>query len=225
MCFSASASFGAGIVLSVIGIATLRSVKQPAQIPFASLPLLFAVQQIAEGFLWLSFTNTNFEFLRTPSTYTFLFFAQVAWPAIVPTSILILKKPADRKLIPKLLAVIGGAIAVFLAYCLFTYDIEANAGGHHIAYKQDYPVSLKRFGAVLYISATILPPFFFKQKSMLILGVTILISYAITAIFYQGYILSVWCFFSAIMSCIIYFIINEINKQQKHRLAARKFIR
>lgn len=217
MCFSASASFGAGIVLTVIGVATLRKVKQPTQIPFAALPLLFAAQQITEGFLWLSFTNASFTFLRTPATYIFLFFAQVVWPAIVPTSILMLKKPADRKFIPKLLAAIGGAIAIFLGYCLFTFPIEANAIGNHIAYKQDYPVNLKSFAAALYISATILPPFFFKQRSMLTLGVTILISYVVTAIFYQGYILSVWCFFAAIMSCIIYFVIKELNKNHKIR--------
>lgn len=223
MCFSASASFGAGVVLSIIGVATLRKVKQPTQVPFASLPLLFAAQQITEGFLWLSFTNTEFEFLRTPTTYIFLFFAQVVWPAIVPLSILLLKKPSERKVIPKLLTVIGAAIAVFLAYCLYAYHIEANAVGHHIAYKQDYPISLKRFGAVLYISATILPPFFFRQKSMLALGVTILISYAVTAIFYQGYILSVWCFFAAILSCIVYFVIYEMNKNHKNRSIFPKF--
>lgn len=51
MCFSASVSFSAGAVLSVIGVATLRQVKRPAEILFAATPILFALQQIAEGLL------------------------------------------------------------------------------------------------------------------------------------------------------------------------------
>ena len=43
------------------------------------------------------------------------------------------------------------------------------------------------------------------------LGAAILISYIITAIFYEHYILSVWCFFSAILSVSVYLITLEIK--------------
>ena len=46
MCFSATASFGASIVLTGIGVASLKQVKEPAQYPFASIPLIFGVQQL-----------------------------------------------------------------------------------------------------------------------------------------------------------------------------------
>jgi hypothetical protein len=55
MCFSASASFGAGIVLAVIGVATIKKREQPSQIYFATIPFLFSIQQVSEGFLLSSF--------------------------------------------------------------------------------------------------------------------------------------------------------------------------
>ena len=92
MCFSAGASFGAGVVLSVIGIASLKKVQTPSQIVFASVPLIFSVQQITEGFLWLALSNPAFAFLQQFTTYTFLFFAQVVWPMWVPLAIFLLEK-------------------------------------------------------------------------------------------------------------------------------------
>jgi len=55
MCFSATASFIAGVSLLVLGVATVKKAKRKAEIPFAMIPLLFGVQQIIEGMLWLSF--------------------------------------------------------------------------------------------------------------------------------------------------------------------------
>ena len=54
MCFSATASFGASAVLGVIGVAAVAKAKTKPQRLFASIPLVFAVQQLSEGFLWLS---------------------------------------------------------------------------------------------------------------------------------------------------------------------------
>jgi len=53
---------------------------------------------------------------------------------------------------------------------------------------------------------------------MWLLGATILVSYVITEIFYDHYIVSVWCFFSSIISVAIYAIILEINKAEKEKV-------
>ena len=97
MCFSASASFGAGIVLSAIGIASIKKSETKPQLFFASIPLFFAVQQITEGFLWLALSKPDYALLRWPATYIFLFFAQVVWPFWVPFAILMLEKEQKQK--------------------------------------------------------------------------------------------------------------------------------
>jgi hypothetical protein len=64
MCFSASASFGAGAALTVLGVLSLRKSESRSHIMFASIPLLFAAQQFTEGFVWLSFINPKFAGLN-----------------------------------------------------------------------------------------------------------------------------------------------------------------
>jgi len=54
MCFSASASFAGGAVLTTIGVASVSKVSDPKQKLFAEIPLLFAFQQFAEGVVWLT---------------------------------------------------------------------------------------------------------------------------------------------------------------------------
>ena len=211
MCFCATASFGAGIVLSVIGVAAIKKTNHPSQILFASIPLIFAVQQISEGFLWVTLPNPENAQIQKILTFVFLFFAQIVWPFWVPLAILLFEKKSGRKKIQKALVFTGVLLALYFAYCLLTFNVQAKIIGYHISYIQDYPNSLKSFCVILYAIATILPPIFSHVKRMWMLGLTIFLSYIISAIFYENYILSVWCFFASIISVSIYAIIKEIE--------------
>jgi hypothetical protein len=212
MCFSASASFGAGIVLSVIGAVSIKKAESKSHVVFASIPLIFAVQQITESFLWLALSNPDFAKFRWPATYLFLFFAQVVWPFWIPFAILKLEKEQRRRKIGLALVLIGTIISLYLAYCLVFFNVEASIIGRHISYYQDYPAKLSHYGGLLYIIATIVPPFFSSVKKMWTLGTAIFISYIITAIFYTGYIVSVWCFFASIISIAVLAILLEMKK-------------
>ena len=97
MCFSAGASFGASALLLVGGYATLKKVKQPNQMMFAAIPLIFSIQQFTEGFVWLSFQDPGFYSLQHVFSNIFLFFALIVWPIWVPVSILQLEEEAKRK--------------------------------------------------------------------------------------------------------------------------------
>jgi hypothetical protein len=215
MCFSATASFGAGAVLTVIGVASIKIAPSKTQLPFGTIPLIFAVQQITEGFLWLALTNPAYASLREVATYNFLFFAQVVWPAWVPYAIYKFTPKDEQRTFGKILVATGVLVSTYLAYCLLSYPVEANVVGYHISYTQDYPVALSRYGGLLYIIATIAPPFFSRVKGMWMLGAAILISYVITAILYTDYIVSVWCFFASIISIAILAIMHQ------HRSSAR----
>ena len=54
MCFSATASVSAGAVLLGIGTLTLKAANRPREFPFAAIPMLFAIQQLSEGVIWLT---------------------------------------------------------------------------------------------------------------------------------------------------------------------------
>ena len=48
MCFSATASFTAGVALLIVGTVTTRRASRRTELPFALIPLLFGVQQLLE---------------------------------------------------------------------------------------------------------------------------------------------------------------------------------
>jgi hypothetical protein len=60
MCFSAGASVGASAVLAGVGVAAIKNSGKSPQRLFAVTPLLFAVQQFVEGFIWLSLINSEY---------------------------------------------------------------------------------------------------------------------------------------------------------------------
>lgn len=209
MCFSANASFTAGTVLTVIGAVSVRKVKAPSQIFFASIPVLFAIQQFSEGFLWLSLTKPAFADLRTSMTFIFLFFAQVVWPFWVPFAVLKLKPKNERSVIGKLFLIAGSSVSLYLGYCLLNYPVNARIDEMHIAYDQLYPQSIAFICGIFYVLATVFPPFLAGIKRMWMLGLSILISYVITTIFYNDYLVSVWCFFASVISIAVYSVVHE----------------
>lgn len=211
MCFSASASFTAGAVLTVIGVAALRKTKQPSDIPFASIPLLFALQQVTEGFVWLSLTNPEYAFLEDFSSHTFIFFAQILWPIWVPFSFLKLKREGS-KVLAKIFLGLGVLLGSVLGYYLLTYPLQAEVIGNHISYDQDYPMKFRYLGGVIYIIVTIVPPFTSGNKKNWILGSAIFLSYIFTEIFYSQYVVSVWCYFAAVLSAMVLWIIASKRK-------------
>jgi len=215
MCFSASASFGAAVVLSVIGVASIKKAQQPNEKAFAAIPLIFAVQQVFEGFIWLADQNPAFQFMQPLSTYAFLIFAQIVWPVWIPFSILLLDKTEKYKKIRQVLLGVGSISSLYLTYCLINYPVIGKVEGYHIAYIQNYPEQLNYLSGFIYMIATVLPPFFTSIKRLWILGAAIFVSYLITALFYEDYIVSVWCFFAAVISAFVLVIIYQTNQNSK----------
>ena len=109
MCFSATASFAAGAFLLGLGTLTLKSARRPREIPFAAIPLLFAIQQLTEGVVWLSFRDEA-PLLNTAMTHVFSFFSHVLWPIYVPIAVLLIEPPGRRR--QALLAFVAAGLAV-----------------------------------------------------------------------------------------------------------------
>jgi hypothetical protein len=200
MCFSATASFIAGISLSVIGVATVKKAERKAEIPFAMIPLLFGIQQIIEGMLWLSF-QFDTHLLNVTMTYLFAFFSHVLWPIFVPLSICLVETVVWRKKVILAFQIIGGAVGLYLLYFIITFPITSEIKVHVLYIFPDFhkpPVLL------LYIVATCVSGFFSSHKMINIFGVLALLLFIVSYWFYTVAFFSVWCFFSAILSVVIY---------------------
>ena len=212
MCFSAPASFISGAALSVIGVAAIYKARTIPQRIFAAIPLIFAIQQCCEGFLWLSFCSRGYEYLYHPAMYAFLFLAHALWPAFVPLSVLLLEKQARRKKILMVCSGLGILTALYFCYCLYAYPVTALAESHHIRYVLTFPEVLRWLSGLCYILAAVCAPFISSIKPVRFFGLILLVSYIIARTLYQDYMVSVWCYFAAILSLFVLWIVVKIGK-------------
>jgi hypothetical protein len=213
MCFSAGASFAGGVIISAIGVATVRMVHKPSQILFGTIPVFFGLQQIMEGVLWLTLPMIKYEGIQHFSTYIFLIMAQVIWPVMIPVSVLLMEVSRTRKKILYALVFVGSLLSVYYSFCLILFHINPVIEGFHIHYGTDFPASLSYPAFIFYLLATITPLFVSSIKRTHLMGILMTLSCLITGIFYQQYLLSVWCFFAAIISGVIFWILSDSREE------------
>ncbi len=212
MCFSPEASFTATAVLITAGIVAVKEAKFTAKVAFAVIPILFAVQQFAEGMLWLALQNPYHDNWRKPATYVFLVFAQVVWPFWVPFSIYLMEKKQPARTILKGFAIAGGLLAIYLFLRIITSPITASIDCNHIYYNLDVPQYSLILVDIFYLVFVILPPFISSARKTSLLGVIIVLSLLITEIFYTKALISVWCFFAAILSVIVIYVLRKMPR-------------
>ena len=213
MCFSTEASFIGGIVISTIGVITIRKVHKPSQIVFACIPLFFGLQQIGEGFLWLSLEHPEFAVLQKPATYWFLIMAEVFWPFMTPLAVLMMEVNKKRIKILRVLLGMGIAVSLYFVYCLLAFNVTPEIRGYHIEYVEDFPKSVELFVFAVYLVASIVPLFVSSVERTYLLGILMTLSCIVTIILFTQFLTSVWCFFGAAMSVVIFWILRDARRK------------
>jgi len=201
MCFSATASFSAGAVLLGIGVFTLKSASRPRELPYAAIPMLFAIQQLSEGVIWLTFRHEAPR-LNAAMTYFYSFFSHVLWPIYVPWAVLLIEPPGLRRRALLVFVVAGVAVGASLSYFLLAFPIVSQPVGQHIEY-----VSPHFFAAAtmtLYLMSTTVSPILSTHRMVKLFGALALSSFAAAYFFYATWFISVWCFFAAVLSAVVY---------------------
>lgn len=217
MCFSAQASFTAAAVIGVIGVASIIKAK-PSLRPLAFTPLIFALQQATEGVVWVTLLDGDTtSLLHKASMYIFLMMATMLWPVWVPWVLLKAEKNQNRKRWLRYNVCIGWFIAVLAGLGLLLLKHFAVDTHHHISYSYD----LHRLSSVpreiinllyyvmfiLYIFPTIISWFISTVRGTWILGIFLAVGWVVSMVAYFMSFGSVWCFFSAVTSIIIFFIV------------------
>lgn len=200
MCFSATASFVAGTALSVLGVATLGATRRRSEIPFAAIPLIFGFQQMIEGALWLSF-RFDVPQLNLAMTYLFSMFSHVLWPIFVPFAIGLLETVPWRRTVIWGFQGVGLLVGLYLLFLIVEFPVTAVAA-ENIVYVSPHfykiPVML------LYLAATCVSCFFSSNATIRLFGVLALLLFAAAYGFFAVALFSVWCFFAALLSAIIF---------------------
>ena len=200
MCFSVTASFSAGAFLLGLGTLTLKLARRPRELAFAAIPLLFAIQQLIEGVIWLTF-RYEAPLLNAVMTHVYSFFSHVLWPVYVPVAVLLIEPRGWRRTAMAVIAAAGLAVGAYLMYTLVLFTVVARPTGQHIEY-----VSPHFYAAAvmsLYLLSATVSPILSSHRMVKVFGVLALLSFASVYYFYATWFISVWCFFAALLSVII----------------------
>jgi len=213
MCFSSEASFVGGVVISAIGVATIREIHKPSQLVFASIPLFFGIQQIVEGCLWVTLPNADYLNIQKVLTIFYLILAQVLWPAIIPVSVLLMEENQKKRRLLRIFLAMGITLSLYYSMCLLLFTVTPEINGYHILYTTTFPDLLAIPAFVVYLVATITPLFISGIKRTHLMAVLMFFSCLITGIFFTQYLISVWCFFAALISAVIFWILRDAKNE------------
>lgn len=209
MCFSAQASIVSAVILIGIGLASLKKAHPHKNLyPFAALPLFFGIQQAFEGLVWTGVTHHNNNYIYFGSL-GFLFFAFLFWPIWMPFCVYKLEHKPKKKRILGWLALLGLLYSLFIlaiGCCTFTTLVKQ----HHLEYVipglNTHPIIL----TIGYLIVTIIPFFITTYYLVWLFGLGLLFAFIASAAMFAGAITSIWCFFAAILSVLVWVIVRNL---------------
>jgi hypothetical protein len=201
MCFSATAKFVGSGVLGAVGVVTLTKVRHRRELLFAALPILFAIHQFIEGFVWLGLDGILSPTVTHDMGAAFMLYAQGLLPFLLPLSVLLFEpdRKSQRRMQPFL--VLGAGTTLYILWALTAYPTGVYVRGNSIVYMNQ--ATNNTTVAVLYVIATCGSLFFSKIRSMVVFGAANLAILLIVMAFKRYAFTSLWCAYAAVASVII----------------------
>jgi hypothetical protein len=201
MCFSATANFVGSTALGAVGVVTLTRVRHRRELLFASLPLLFAIHQFIEGFVWLGLDGILSPAVTHDMGAAFMLYAQGLLPFLLPLSVLLFEPTANSRLRMRPFLVLGAGTTLYILWALTAFPTQVYVKGNSIVYINQATNNI--IVAILYVIATCGSLFFSKIKPMILFGVANLAILLIVMEVRRYAFTSLWCAYAAVASVII----------------------
>jgi hypothetical protein len=218
MCFSATASFTATALLIPMGIyaSKIAWLRDARYLPLAVIPLAFGIQQGIECIEWLSLTSNQADMIRF-GALGFLFFAYGFWLVCPALGMFILERRAWAK--PRLLTigVIGMLFSASIYLPLWIYPdwltVVVRQGSIDYQTQMIYDSFLSRdILRLIYLLIVLGPLYLSNIDRIRIFAGLIALSLIASAYFFNYAFVSVWCFWSAILSINIVYIVQSLPR-------------
>jgi hypothetical protein len=201
MCISAAVNFTGSGILATVGVVTLTRVKHRRELLFASLPILFAIHQFIEGFVWLGLDGLLSPTITHNMGAAFMLYAQGLLPFLLPLSVLLFEADAKSRRRMQPFLIIGSLTTLYILWALTAYPTQIFVRGHSIVYVN--PATNNILVAVVYVVATCGSLLFSKVRDMVIFGIAnLVILLAVMAVKRYAFT-SLWCAYAAAASVII----------------------
>lgn len=179
---------------------TVKFAHRAKDLPLAFVPVLFGIQQLAEGFVWRS-TGDPHQVTSSVWVSIYLFFALVLWPTYMPLATWLLETGKTRRKLILACGFLGFCVSIALAFSMFGHAVSASPQAHRIVYHFS-PVSIG-VNSSAYIVAACVPCLLSSLRSLNMLGLLALATAFIANEFYTQAFISVWCFLAATLSCAV----------------------
>ena len=201
----------------MIGAASVALRPPLRALPFAAIPLFFAVHQAIEGMIWLEIRAG--DAVPPALKLSWLFIAQIFWPFFTPLSVLLMEPAGRRRQALIALLVAGLIVSGVLFSILLRHHYSVVVAQGSLRYSTDLEVEKEITG--LYLLATTAPLLLSGYRYVLLFGVAVLAGSMATQIIFAYAGQSVWCFFAAICSALVYLHIREIKQDLLPQQASR----
>lgn len=219
MCFSAEASFTVGAVLLPAGAYCIKRALQLsiAYLPLAVIPVMFGIQQISEGLVWLGLARVDHS-LVTNWGLVYLFFALVFWPCWVPCCVSFVDRRRTVKIIFATIAVLALAVTSMIYVPLLLQPEEwlrIETRHHSIQYDfSSVPVLGIMPGWVwhlLYLTTVMSPLLASPNRRFTAYCLLVGLAAAVSQLLFWYALASVWCMFAAVLSAQLCYIFYQMR--------------
>lgn len=228
MCVSAEVSFGMAGLLIAGGTYALHQAREidARYIPLALFPVLIGVQQAMEGFVWVA-AESGAAYLRM-AALGYLFFTWLVWPSFVPYMTARLEDNSEKQKLFLYVAQAGMILGLILYLPNFWHEgwLSVEIVSHSIAYQcthlgDQYIPHRIPYG--LYLIFISLPPLLSSHRSLNIFGAGLVAFVPLTYFFFASAQISVLCFFAAVMTFYIIYVILEDKCKSRSAITALRF--
>jgi len=214
MCFSPQADLIGGVVISAIGIDALVHVeKRASHLAIAALPLVLAIHQLDEAFIWLGLEGHVTRSVEHVALWIYLLIAFVLLPIYIPLAVMGYEPTARRKWAMSPFVAIGAYVAVVLFQAILRGPFGVTMHPLHLSYH----LRLGHMTAIvsLYVVAVCGTLLFSGIRPMVIFGLVNFVAVIIIVFLSIDGFASVWCAWAAITSGAIAL---HLRLQQRRRL-------
>ena len=213
MCYSPTASFVSAAVVGTIGVATLRRVRSPRTLLFAATPMLFALHQFTEGLVWLGLEGKIGTVGRDHAVFLFTLYAQGVLPFLMPLAVFLMESDGWRWNTILGLTAVGALAAAWDAYGLTFLPTRVFVDHDAIAYRNVMTGSLVI--SLLYILASCGALLLSSFKVVRWYGVLNVIALTMVELVRAYAFASIWCFYAALMSIMIFWQFSSGAMERK----------
>ncbi|MEA5464850.1 DUF6629 family protein [Leptothoe sp. PORK10 BA2] len=226
MCFSAIASFTAAALLIPTGLYACKFAwdRDIRYLPLAFIPCAFGIQQGFEGVEWLGLAHQQIDLIR-PAALGFLFFSHWFWLIWIALAVFFLEHRIWVKRMMLAIMVLGflfgsslyepflfkaGSFLPTVAHSSIDYQTQ-------LIYDRWFPRYVSRFIYLLIVVG----PFWLAQSVQLkLFGSLVALSLIGTYLFYNYAFASVWCFFAAVLSLYIVYVVDSSTALSTNKLGS-----